>query len=105
MTNKTTEQILIDAREIVKRGWTKYDFYDGRGNYCAEGALRMAACGELYPEDDAVWFEFRRAEEELWDAVQEKITIWNDSPETTKEVVIAAFDHAIAHINDPRDDE
>ena len=98
-------QILEDAKTFIENGWTKGDYTDGEGCYCAIGACRMAASGStsvvsLWAEDGQESTPYERAIQRLTDVLPGaygSIPTFNDAPETTLEDVLALFDRAIAN--------
>lgn len=95
---KTADQILTEARELIRAGWTQGDYTsieDGKVCYCAVGAVRKAAGllggGELFDNPS-----YDGAINRLHRVVGGSIPYWNDVYGRTREEVVEAFDRAIA---------
>jgi hypothetical protein len=97
---KSTKQILVEARELIARGWAqKHLATDAFGRkvlpwepaaecWCSYGAIAFAV-------GDGVGIASACAE--LRSAIGHgDIVPWNDAPERTQAEVLAAFDRAIA---------
>jgi hypothetical protein len=96
---KTTKDILIEARELIAKGWTQgANARDLQGKivdesdeaavcFCVYGAISRAECcdgysgsaRDLFADANGVYL----------------IDAWNDAPERTKPEVLAAFQKAI----------
>jgi hypothetical protein len=100
MAMKTTKQILVEARELIAKGWTQLayakkangdvtDDRDGSGVcFCALGAIRRASGS--YTDCQPAAGVFRAAIGSAF------IDGWNDAPGRTQAEVLEAFDRAIA---------
>lgn len=94
---------LKAARAIVAKGWHKGGITDGKGNYCAVGAMNMV----LHGTAAWAWVDdggFRRRRDQMMDAVNAQIPShlviadYNDARSTTKQDVLDVFDKAIANL-------
>lgn len=93
---------LRKAREIVRKGWYQGSYTDGKGNYCALGALATAA--------DCDWWQGcpswpRKADRALTilarivkDNGYPNVPEFNDRHGTAKGDVVALFDKALAEL-------
>jgi hypothetical protein len=101
MYNKyTTEQLLIEARALVEKGWCQgasarndrgmlTEFFGNKAvTFCMSGAL----CRLMNP----VLEPWRKANDILASVVGCGIGVWNDRPERTQAEVLEAFDNALA---------
>jgi hypothetical protein len=86
---------LIEARDLLAAGhWIKNYLDDGKGNYCALGALDFVVNGRAdhvithTPSGAKAWSA-------LTDAMGCSIPKFNNAPERTLEEMIAAFNKAI----------
>lgn len=105
MTEKTAEQLLTDAADIVARdGHFKGHFDDGdpvHGAVCAEGALRRAWSGSSsqgsdydYSADPQLFKAWQRLLSALATTGFASPCVYNDSRQTTAEDVILLFKRA-----------
>lgn len=108
----TPEMVLKEARKLVNRGWSQGAFArDAAGNnvnrddpsachYCTLGAILTAT--DCLPGGG---FVYRETVDRLMRAIEGMketqipygIVVWNDDPDVTKDLVLAAFEKAIAN--------
>lgn len=91
-----TTKILRGARDLIARrgGWTQNTYDNGRGAYCAVGALRQVACGNTYLPNRAP-AGYTNAYRLLDRTSGGNILGFNDRGSTRKKDVLTAFDRAI----------
>jgi hypothetical protein len=104
---KDVRAILVRAKELVTSGWTQFwyacdedgsscdSFSNEARCWCSHGALtrsRVDLDCALTSRSEAS--EIFRVANDI-----ENITIWNDAPERTQSEVIAAFEKAIAYVD------
>jgi hypothetical protein len=82
-------KVLLDAAQIVRRGWCQMALEDGKGRFCALGALHIAD-GDI--ADGAFSTAGRKAFIELNILVGGFIPGWNNAPGRTAEEVAAAME-------------
>lgn len=104
---KSVRQVLVEARGIVAERWCKGNYADGNANYCAAGAINLAA-GEMredhgsltYADTDLavkrLAYDCRSALMDALPTPYESIATYNDDPATAQADVLAVFDKAIA---------
>lgn len=94
-SQSSAARVLIDARELIRQGWTKGRSHRrvfGRDCYCAGGAIGVVGAAVRDPAlRKEVATRLRRAMSPAGYGIAE----WNDAPERTKAEVLAAFDRAI----------
>jgi hypothetical protein len=103
--------ILERAKKIIERGWHKGSYVNSDGGYCIVGALGMAYTdGRMYDyvpsnfkgplEDHLADFGWTCQASDcsfkLRGEVCQHLPHFNDDPNTTKEMVLALFDKALA---------
>jgi hypothetical protein len=85
---------LREARGYIERRWCRGDYMSANGSVCAVGAIRKAVNG--HPEDCSANWAVASAESFLRTAIgRHSIVRWNDE-QSSKKLVLAAFDRAIA---------
>lgn len=85
---KTTKQVLIDARALVKKGWIQGAWRSKDNScHCAAGAIRAQSISG----DKAF-----RALNCLQKVTGGDVVMWNDTKGRTKREVLKAFTTAIA---------
>lgn len=87
--------ILISARQIVERGWTKGKFrsvVDGVECFCSLGAICKSS-----PDSDSYNAALDRFALANGISCRQSVPRWNDAKRRTREQVLAAFDRAIAN--------
>lgn len=98
-STKTSKEILSDALKLLKTaGWIKGDLGSSYSGYCAVGALRKAAFGNVYTLSSTSlnYNAYRNALFILADNISEgSIPAWNDRLYRTKEDVVNVFRQAI----------
>ncbi len=90
-------QILIRAKQLVKRGWRKHAFYSGVWifkRYCVVGAIDEA---EKELHSDGPWREIVNIFQFANSIQNTSVAKCNDSYFRTKSEVLAAFDKAIEY--------
>ncbi len=80
------ETLLDAADQLERRGWCQGRTVDNEGRMCALGAL-IAVAGHATHDE---WL----AHVKLQEVVGDRVDLWNDAPERTKEDVVAAFRQA-----------
>jgi hypothetical protein len=99
-TIEDVERVLIKARELIERGWAQHTFSRrsraGQESYCALGAIRQAATGDVL---DAHHPLVKRARTALREVVGGNIPTWNDKAVRTKDSVLQAFNQAIRNLS------
>lgn len=105
MTEKTTAQVLQEARALIEAGWCQGPFYrleQGAEQYCAIGAVRRVV-GTDYetfgyvrhdPAEAALSLVARRISHGTFCCA----IAYNDARGRTKEQVLALFDRALADV-------
>ena len=95
----TVRQILVKARALIKKGWTKGRYHrkvGGRNCYCAAGAILRASGGRVGGLDSAWFTGGAAAARALCEAVGAVcVPEFNDKKSRTKAQVLRAFDKAI----------
>jgi len=89
----TKKQLLAHFKRslwrLTNRGWTKHDFRNSKGEYCALGALR-------YPQAEISKWAKQTLERELsGSGYRNGIISWNDSTNRRKRDVVAMFKRVI----------
>jgi hypothetical protein len=97
---KTTKDILIEARELIAKGWTQganaRDSQDKIVDESSEAAVCFCVYGAISRAEGPAHYS-GSARVGFADATEiSLIDVWNDAPERTKPDVLAAFDKAIA---------
>lgn len=92
--NKSTSQILQEARALIERGWIKRSYHDGGDRYCIDGALAAAAewgCHEIHNHPA------RKVISNLL-GPRTSPAIWQDHPHRSKQQVLELFDRALTEV-------
>ena len=95
-------EVLMKAKALIGTPdrWLKGALNNGRGGFCALGAM-IGATGTWSPGDAGPYFRLAATGSE-----DGSIARWNNAPERTHAEVMAAFDRAIAlALADERKDE
>jgi hypothetical protein len=100
---KTTKDILVEARDLIEKGWCQGDGARGATGkvvrpldpdavcFCAVGAIDRVCEGDDLLREEA-WHRLRLG---IFGDIRGPIVKWNDAPERTKPEVLAAFQKAI----------
>lgn len=88
---KTVGDILrLTKRLLEEHGWIQGQWISADG-MCLDGALRRAATGEVYGENQI----YLKARGIVDDLIESGIPAWNDQPYRTLEQVMALLDEAV----------
>jgi hypothetical protein len=109
--DRTTAEVLGEARDLIERGWCKYKLTDTEGNYCLRAAVGIAAGVYTKNEMGEVGFlpsiqcglEAMKLDLRAVAALQgflpegfNSTVVFNDHPRTTKDDVLSVMNKAIA---------
>ncbi len=89
----TTLEVLKEARTLISKGWTR-GHYAHKNSYCMVGAVMHVCAGR-----DERQLACRASKEALMGCLPKgylDLVMFNDTPDRTKEEVLAVFDKAIA---------
>ena len=86
-------RVLLEAAEIVRRGWCQGALVTSGGKYCVLGALNVVTCGDVYSlqyssENLAARKRLRESLGIVW------LHTWNNAPGRTAEEVAEALERA-----------
>jgi len=107
--DEATREVLVKARELVEKGWTKgamaRNKYRHRVQFDSLCAVKFCAIGAISrsakdrPSDqEKLDISARKAIRKINEL--DSISVFNDSDDTTKADVLAAFDKAIAYASE-----
>lgn len=89
------EELMLQAADRIRQGWTKGDFWDEQGGACALGAIADAGKGRAIDAD-----KFRKAQAMLLETLLDlnpkieakTIPEINDAEGVTQEMIVEAFE-------------